>query len=158
MLATLTSTAPHLPPDWSTVTANGTNPQPRASPGGVSPRYGYEAARVLVQLAVDCRASGQAIAARAWPFLRREASGTLEAEYTLAGEPLGRSTHPLGLVAAAASAAAAGASDDAARLLDAADAHDDRFPTYYGAAWIALARLWLDTDLIGGCRPGDPTS
>jgi endoglucanase len=42
-------------------------------------------------------------------------------------------------------------------LLDAADALDARAPSYFGAAWIALARLWLDTDLLGGCRPGAPT-
>ena len=28
-------------------------------------------------------------------------------------------------------------------------------PTYYGAAWLAIARLWLDTDRLGGCRPAD---
>ena len=158
MLGMLTAGAPHLPPDWSTLAADGTNPQPRASPGGASPRYGYEAARVFVQLAVDCRARGQAIAARAWPFLQGEADATIEAEYTLAGAPIGDTTHALALVAAASSAAAAGDTQDAARLLDAADAHDERHPTYYGAAWIALARLWLDTDLLGGCRPTHPTS
>jgi hypothetical protein len=24
------------------------------------------------------------------------------------------------------------------------------------AAWVALARVWLDTDMLGGCRPGEP--
>jgi len=56
-------------------------------------------------------------------------------------------------VGAAASADAAGDHGDADRLLDTATALDRRHPTYFGAAWIALARLWLDTDRLGGCRP-----
>jgi hypothetical protein len=54
-----------------------------------------------------------------------------------------QASHPAAWAAAAASAAAAAAGDDNASdyHLDAAD---------------ALARVWLDTDLLGGCRPGDP--
>src|SRR6266508_4056146 len=68
----LTGEAPHLPPDWATVGADGRHSEAGASPTGDSPRYGWEAARVLVQLAVDCRGAGQRIAARAWPFLEGE--------------------------------------------------------------------------------------
>ena len=64
----------------------------------------------------------------------------------------------MALVAAAASAGAAGDAEAAAGLLDDAEAHDDAHPTYYGSAWVALARLWMDTTLIGGCRPGSPRS
>jgi len=154
MLEELTASAPHLPPDWSTLDASGADPVARAAPSGESPRYGYEAARAVVQLAVDCDARGRAVAARVWPFLEREGAGRLVASYALTGQALDTDTHALAYVAAAAAAAAAGDADDAARLLDAAGAHDDRSPTYYGAAWTALARLWLDTDLLGGCRPG----
>lgn len=153
MLDALTASAPHLPPDWSTLDASGGNPVARPSLGGDSPRYGYEAGRALVQLAVDCNPRGRAVAARAWPFLERQSQARLVASYSLTGEALDDDTHSLAYAAAAASAAAAGDADAAARLLDAADAHDDRYPTYYGAAWTALARLWLDTDLLGGCRP-----
>jgi hypothetical protein len=75
------------------------------SPAGESPRYGYDALRVLVQLAVDCDRSGQSIAARPWPFLRGEVGDGLAVAYDL-----------------------------------------------------ALGRVWLDTDLLGGCRPGHPRS
>ena len=34
----------------------------------------------------------------------------------------------------------------------------ERYPTYYGAAWVAIARLWLDTDLLGGCGTAAPGS
>jgi len=153
----LTAEAPHLPPDWATVGASGGQPEAQESPGGESPRYGWEAGRVLVQLAVDCRGEGQRIAARAWPFLEEQiANDELVAVYSLDGEPLETASHPLAIVAAASSAAAAGDEDRAAELLDDADELDDDTPTYYGAAWIALARLWLDTDLLGACRPGDP--
>lgn len=143
----------HLPPDWSAVAANG-SVVPTASPDGRSPRFGYEATRVLVQLAVDCQPAGRDVAARAWPFFDRIQPGDIRAEYTLTGDPLVDHGHPLTLVAAAASADAAGAHADADVLLDTATALDARYPTYYGAAWIALGRLWLDTGRLGGCRTG----
>jgi endoglucanase len=156
-LEALTAGAPHLPPDWATVDSAGGNPQAQASPTGSAPRYGYEAARVIVQAAVDCRAAGQAIAAQAWPFLGAELdAGALAATYTLDGQRLGTERHPLALVAAGAAAAASGEAERAAELLDAADTLDAEAPSYFGAAWVALGRVWLDTDLLGGCRPGAP--
>jgi endoglucanase len=156
-LDALTASPPHLPPDWATVGADGSGAAPAESPNGDSPRYGYEAARVLVQLAVDCRGEGQRIAARPWDFLEPAVDdGSLAASYSLDGEPLGESEHPLALVAAAASAAAAHEPERARELLDAATELDESHPSYYGAAWVALGRLWLDTDRLGACRPGDP--
>jgi endoglucanase len=158
VLDALTAAPPHLPPDWATVDAAGSDPQAQPSPGGDSPRYGYDAARVIVQAAVDCRTAGQEVAARSWPFLGGEVdSGSLAATYTLGGQPLGTERHPLAYVAGAAAAAAGGEADRAAELLDAADAADAEAPSYFGAAWVALGRIWLDTDLLGGCRPGEPT-
>jgi endoglucanase len=157
-LADLTAAPPHLPADWATVDAAGDNPAARSSPDGDTPRYGYEAARAIVQSAVDCTGEGQAVAAQAWDFLGGEADGgTVAATYLLDGQRLGDEQHPVALVAAAAAAAASGEGDRAVELLDAADALDARSPSYFGAAWIALARLWLETDLLGGCRPGSPT-
>jgi endo-1,4-beta-D-glucanase Y len=147
----LTAGSVHLPPDWSTVAADG-RVVPTRSPDGRSPRFGYEATRALVQLAVDCQPAGRQIAARAWPFFDRLRPGDIRAEYTLTGAPLVNYGHPLALVAAAASADAAGAHVDADELLDTATALDARSPTYYGAAWLALGRLWLDTSRLGGCR------
>lgn len=80
------------------------------------------------------------------------------ASYTLDGQPIDSGSHPLALVPAAASAAAAGEAERSADLLDDAADLDEANPSYYGAAWIALARLWIDTDLLGGCRPGDPNT
>ena len=55
------------------------------------------------------------------------------------------------MVGAAGSAWAAGATGSARVLLDQAEAWDAERPTYYGAAWLALARMWLTTDLLGSC-------
>ena len=157
-LDALTDAAPHLPPDWAAVDAAGGQPRAQPSPAGDSPRYGYEAARVIVQAAVDCRAAGQALAARAWPFLSSQIdAGVLGATYTLDGQPLDTEQHPLALVAAAAAAASSGDAERAAELLDATDVVDEERPSYFGAAWVALGRILLDTDLLGGCRPGQPT-
>ena len=154
-LDVLTTVSPHLPPDWASVDVDGGAARASESPDGDSARYGYEAARVLVQLAADCQGDGQRIAARAWPFLEAEVGDDLAATYSLDGEPLDETGHPLAVVAAAASAAAAADSERADELLDLATALESSNPSYYGAAWVALARLWLDTDRIGGCRPGD---
>jgi hypothetical protein len=76
----------------------------------------------------------------------------VHAAYALDGTPTTTATHPLALVAAAAVADAAGAPGAARRLLDRANELDRRDPTYYGAAWLAIGRLWLDTASLGGCR------
>ena len=157
VLDELTTDAPHLPPDWATVGADGSGAAAAESPNGDSVRYGYEAARVIVQLAVDCRGEGQRVAARSWDFLEREAEDdAVAATYSLDGEALDETGHPLALVAAAASAGAAHEPERMHELLDAATELDESKPSYYGSAWVALARLWLDTDRLGACRPGDP--
>jgi endoglucanase len=38
-----------------------------------------------------------------------------------------------------------------ARLLDAAAALDRRSPSYFGAAWVGLGRLFLTTDRLRVC-------
>ncbi len=156
LLDELTADGPGLVPDWASVAADGTGVTARPPPSGGDVVSGFEAGRAYVQLAVDCDTRGPAIAARAWPFLRAEADGTVNAAYRLDGAPATTATHPLALVAAAAAADAAG--DDAAadELLDRASDLDRRTPTYYGAAWVAIGRLWLDTPDLGGCRAWEP--
>ena len=55
-------------------------------------------------------------------------------------------------MAAAATEQAAGDSDAAAAGLDAAGALQQRYPTYFGAAWVALGRIMLSTSLLGACH------
>jgi endoglucanase len=153
LLAAATGAPPGLIPDWGTVSADGGSLQARPAPGAPV-QSGYEAGRAYVQLAVDC-GGGRELAARAWPFLAAESAdgATVNAAYALDGTPIDTTTHPLALVAAAAAAAAAGEGAASADLLDRAGELDRRNPTYYGAAWVAIGRLWLDTDRLGGCQP-----
>ena len=72
----------------------------------------------------------------------------LPVEHDLSGRPAGNTLHPVALVAAAGAAAAAGKTAARDSLLDAADALDQRAPTYYGAAWVALGRIMLTTKLL----------
>jgi endoglucanase len=57
-------------------------------------------------------------------------------------------------VARAAQAHAAGDDAAAAGLLDQAAEEDHAAPTYYGAAWLALGRVLLQSDLLGTCPAG----
>jgi len=41
--------------------------------------------------------------------------------------------------------------DGAIERLDAAAQLEQRSPTYYGAAWVALGRIMLTTSLLGEC-------
>jgi hypothetical protein len=52
----------------------------------------------------------------------------------------------------AGAAAVAGDVDARDRLLAHAEDRESQHPTYYGAAWVALARGVLTTSLLGPCR------
>jgi endoglucanase len=149
VLRQLTESPPHLPPDWATATGDGTLGI-RAAPAGDPPRYGWDAARVPVQLAADCSADGRSVAARMWPFFA-EQGAAVASVYDLDGTVVDPGAHAASLVGAAGAATAAGATASARELLDRATALDAEHPTYYGAAWVALGRLWLTTTLLGGC-------
>lgn len=149
VLRQLTDSPPHLPPDWAVVVRD-RRPGVRAVAAGNPPRYGWDAARVPVQLAADCDPDGQDIAARMWPFFAAK-DGAIGAVHALDGTVVEPAAHATSLVGAAGAASAAGAGGSARTLLDRAAALDAEHPTYYGAAWIALGRLWLTTPLLGGC-------
>ncbi|HEX6312192.1 MAG TPA: hypothetical protein VF152_11275 [Acidimicrobiia bacterium] len=102
-------------------------------PGGPT-KLGLDAARVPVRFAEDCAPAGRDLAAALWPRLRSHSA-----------------RHPIELVAAAAAAGAAGNRKARDELLDAAERRERREPSYYGAAWVALGRVLLTTDLAGRC-------
>jgi endoglucanase len=144
----LMPTSSRLPPDWARL--EGDKPVPIGSPSAPkSPaRFGFDAVRTLIRMAEDPNPAGRQIAARAWPVFEKQDPTKLPVEHDLFGRPIGNILHPVVLVAAAGAADAAG--DAAARdgLLDEAEALDQRTPTYYGAAWVALGRLMLTTKLL----------
>jgi endoglucanase len=130
-VAQLTRTS--LPPDWATVDRNGVA-RATASPSGSSPGYGADAARLPVRYAEACDAPSRALSAALWPRLHY-------AEHRSA----------IGYIGAAGAAAAAGDVQARDQLLAHAEDLESHYHTYYGAAWVALARVMLTTALLRAC-------
>jgi endoglucanase len=149
-LRALTEEGRVLPPDWARAdgAALSASPSPNGDPPEV--QYGPDAQRVVVWLAASCEPAARRLAAAWRPVLSGGATGR-----ALALRPDGRVVNgtpaPLALVASAAAAGAAGRPAERDRLLDEAARLDAAHPTYYGAAWVALGRALLTTDLLGGC-------
>jgi endoglucanase len=154
LVASLTKSGRTLPANWVDLEPTG----PARAIGDPStddpPAYGLDAQRVPVWFAAGCTQDERAVAADAWPLLRRSASQGARISYDLSGAAQTTETNPLGSVAAAASASAAGDQRAATTLLAAADRQSERFHTYYGDAWVALGRILLDTPWLSQCGPG----
>jgi endoglucanase len=145
----LMPSAGRLPPDWAHL--DGDTPVPIFDPTHQQkpPVFGFDAVRTLVRFAEDPNPAGRAIAARAWPVFENADPTNLPLVRDLGGKPIGDVRHPLALVGAAGAADAAGQTAARDGLLDQAEALDRRSsPTYYGAAWVALGRLFLTTKLL----------
>ncbi|HEX3287470.1 MAG TPA: glycosyl hydrolase family 8 [Mycobacterium sp.] len=140
-----------LPPDWATVSEVG-HAVPTPPPAGGPIRFGLDAARLPVRFAESCDRDDRAVAAAMRPILT--APGEVPALRNLDGSADGNLQHPVALVAAAATEQGAGNPDGAVERLDAAAQLQQRSPTYYGAAWVALARIMLTTSLLGECPVG----
>jgi endoglucanase len=137
-----------LPPDWARLEGHAL--APTGPPGSDEPAvYGYDAARLPLRLAESCAAEDRRLAARAWPALRDH--DPLPAVLGLDGAPRSQDAHPVAAAGAAGAARAAGDREAADDLLDRAEELEDERPSYYGAAWVALARVMLDTDWVGRC-------
>jgi endoglucanase len=141
-----------LPPDWAVVGTDGSaNPTVSPSESSEGVRYSFDAARLPVWDAESCVASNNRLAAQLAGTLRRSTS--LSAELDLGGSPLAAVQSPIAYDGRAAALAAS--HHDSAAMADLARSaslseHD---PTYYGAAWAALAPMLLETSRLGGCAP-----
>ena len=144
-------TSTDLPPDWAVVTDDAI--EPRGAPSGGSPRHGFDAARVAIRFAIDCDPAGRRIAADlADEYAAVDVGdGAPAALIRLSGEPMTDHGHPVMTAAHAAAASASGDRASAFELLSVAERQSAAAPTYYGDAWVALARLWLTTDRLEGC-------
>lgn len=141
-----------LAPDWAELRPGAVEPTgPPSGDGG--PAHGYDAVRAAVRLATDCEADGRALAAAMDDEYDAATlpDGGPAAVLALDGTPLVQHGHPAATVAAAGASLAAGDADDAGRLLSVAEQQLSEDPTYYGSAWVALGRLWLTTERLGGC-------
>jgi endo-1,4-beta-D-glucanase Y len=139
-----------LPPDWAKVMDDG-SADPSSPPGTTqAPEYAFDAARVPIRFAASCTLDGRRLAAHLWPHLRAQPALLPR---KLDGRPA-RQAQPssVGLAGAAAAAAAAGKPGTAARLLDQASASEQKRPTYFGSALVALTRAGVMTPLLGSCR------
>lgn len=143
-----------LPPDWAQVTAAGVvNAMPGAAGRGEDVRYSYDAARLPLRFAESCQKEDRRLAARMLaPLLRGD---ELPVALDLGGSALDPDEHPIAYLARAAAAASSGDTLRASDDLDRASSMAQQHGTYYGAAWIALAKLMLETDTLGGC-PAQP--
>jgi endoglucanase len=137
-----------LPPDWASVNEAG-HAVSTGPPGGAPVHFGLDAARLPVRFAESCDPADRALAAA----MRTDvaAPGDVPALRNLDGSAASDWQHPVVLVAAAATDHAAGDPDAAAARLDQAAALQQRYPTYFGAAWVALGRIMLATSLLGEC-------
>ena len=142
--------SPYRPPDRATVDAGG-RAVPVPTKDGAAAAYGPDAQRLPLRFAESCAAEDRALAARLWPVLRDDArSGRLALRYGVDGSRAGRA-HALGWAAAAGAATAAGDRAARDRLLDRAEAAEQAAPGSDGAAWVALARILLQTGRLEGC-------
>ena len=149
LLRELTQNGSLLPSDWALVDPDG-SVTPSAPPGGDVAGYGYDAFRTLARLAEACDdESRELVAALAAPAARtlEEPSGTAG----LDGSAMTDGDNQFYQLGAAAAARAAGDVDLANELLRQADAANAESPSYYLSAWVALTRVLLDTDVLGGC-------
>jgi endo-1,4-beta-D-glucanase Y len=143
-----------LPPDWAHLQCD--TPVPIFDPTHPqkAPVFGFDAVRTLVRFAEDPNPAGRRIAARSWPAFENQDPTKLGIYHNLAGKPVGATLlHPVALVSAAGAADAAGQTAARDGLLDEAERLDltPSSATYYGAAWVALGRMFLTTKLL------DPT-
>lgn len=134
-----------LPPDWAVVGSDHVI-RPAAPPGspGVPPRFGFDAVRAPIWMAVSCDAGLRSSAGRLLPALR---TGGDELGLRLDGRPDPGVATPLARLAQAGAEWAGGdqerARSDLAQVAQAEQSH----PTYYGSAWVALTTLGFDGQL-----------
>jgi endo-1,4-beta-D-glucanase Y len=148
----LTAAGARLPADWARLEADGRlSPAPAPGGGTASALYGLDAQRVVVWLATDCDREGRRLAAQWYPALSTGPTRAAAMTLTLDGDVLAESAHPLPLVASAAAADAAGDAAARDRFLRRASAQQQRHPTYYGAAWLALGTATLGSATGLGC-------
>ena len=142
-----------LPPDWAQVHPDGRIDAMPGAPGRADEgvRYGYDATRMPIRFAESCHPADVALAARLTPALDRSVGDP--AVRDLDGTPLLNEESVVAAAAKAAALAAAGQTARADSQLLSADHLQQVKPTYYGAAWNALARLILSGRTLGGCPP-----
>jgi len=145
-LAAITKDGATLPPDWAQI-GSGQAGAPLGGPDGNQPvQAGPDGLRALAWSALDPAA--RPLAAKWWALISASADQAPLAR-GLDGQPTSQDRSALSAVAAAAAARAAGDQARSDALLERAKRLDHSYPTYYGAAWVALGEVLLTTDRLG---------
>jgi endoglucanase len=142
----VTDEGTRLPPDW--VRVDDGRPAPTPAPDGRVPdvRYSLDAQRTVVWFSLDAGAGERLAATWAELLADPEQAGALALDQD--GNVVDAARHAVALVAAAGAAHAAGDVTGRDELLNDAAQLDAEHPSYYGAAWVALGRALLTTDLL----------
>ena len=142
-----------LPPDWATVSTKTGQVTPVSGPSSTAGpgMFTYDAPRTLVRLGVAADPTARSAVARAWDVFKQTRAQDIVTEHQLSGAAVGTDHNPVTLVAVAAAADAAGDRRVVPGLLQQAQKLNNEHPTYYGAAWLALGRLLLTTNLLDPC-------
>ncbi len=135
-----------LPPDWAELNGDAIS---AVGHGSAPVQFGLDAARVPIRLAESCAHEDRELAAamRIPLSVQPSAVGIRHLDGSAAVEW----KHPIALVARAAVLLAAGDGPGSARALDESAALQARYPSYYGAAWVALGDLMLRSSALGEC-------
>jgi endoglucanase len=141
----LTRHGAELPPDWARVDGAVVSATPAPNHQAPDVRYALDAQRIPVWFASG--GANTAALGAAWASVLNDDVRCRAMALSVDGTILDGASHPTALVAAAAAAAAAGRRRDRDRLLAEAEQLNTAHPTYYGAAWVALGRALLTTDL-----------
>jgi endoglucanase len=139
-----------LPPDWGRL--DGDQVTPTGSGGGDGPpQYGPDAQRVPLWFGSSCDPAARDLAASWWSVLQQDGRSSASA-LSMEGTDADPTGSTVALVASAAAARAAHDDSAAADLELGAEQLDHGQPTYYGAAWRALAQGLKEGDLAACSR------
>lgn len=148
LVARLTDDGRLLPADWTRL--EGGRLVPSGQGGGAGkPQYGPDAQRVPLWFEAGCDARSRRLAAAWWSVLQRDDRSSANA-LSLTGDPVDPSPSAVALLASAAAARSSGDGGGVADLERGAGQTEAGHPTYYGAAWLALAEGLADGRL-GSC-------
>ena len=137
LVAGLTHDGQLLPADWTRLEGDHLVAAGQGGGGG-APQYGPDAQRVPLWFAAGCDPRSRRLAAAWWPVLQQDNRSSANA-LSITGDPVDANASAVALLASAAAAGASGDQGGVAALLRGAGQTAQGHPTYYGAAWLALA-------------------
>ena len=137
LVAGLTHDGQLLPADWTRLEGDHLVATGQGGGGG-TPQYGPDAQRVPLWFAAGCDPQSRQLAAAWWPVLQQDGRSSANA-LSVTGDAVDPHASAVALLASAAAARASGDHGGVAALERGAGQTAQGQPSYYGAAWLALA-------------------